>query len=97
MATLKSNDNKEMIIMSDCGCDEGIRVKIEEAFGEYCYQTYISGNWYKEQVGLLDKLKKIWAIIRNKDFYYSDIVMSKEDFQEYKKWINSVEVREWKI
>lgn len=34
MATLKSNDNKEMIIMCDCGCDEGIRVKIEEAFGE---------------------------------------------------------------
>ena len=88
MATLKSNDNKEMIITCRCGCDEGIRVKIDESLEEYCYQTYISGNWYKEQSGLLDKLKKIWSIIRNKDFYYSEVVMSKEDFEDYKKWIN---------
>ena len=88
MATLKSNDNKEMIITCNCGCDEGIRVKIDESFGDYCYQTYISGNYYKEQSGLLDKLKKIWNIIRNKDFYYSEVVMNKEDFEDYKKWIN---------
>ncbi len=88
MATLKSSDNKEMIITCRCGCDEGIRVKIDESFGDYCYQTYISGNWYKEQAGLLDKIKKICDIIRNKDFYYSEIVMNKEDFDEYKKWIN---------
>lgn len=85
MATLKSKDNKEMIITCRCGCDEGIRVKIDESFGDYCYQTYISGNYYKEQSGLLDKVRKIWAIVRNKDFYYSDIVMSKEDFEDYKK------------
>ena len=91
MATLKSDDNNEMIITCDCGCDEGIRVKIDksyELYGEYCYLTYISGNFYKEQAGLLDKLKKIWNIIRNKDFYYSEIVMGKEDFENYKKWIN---------
>ena len=88
MATLKSSDNKEMIITCSCGCDEGIRVKVEGFFDEYCYQTYISGNFYKEQAGLLDKIKKIWAIIKNKDFYYSEIVMSKEDFEDYKKWIN---------
>lgn len=88
MATLKSNDNKEMIITCRCGCDEGIKVKIEEFFDDYCYQTYISGIFYKEQAGLLDKIKKIWAIIRNKDFYYSEIIMSREDFKEYKKWIN---------
>ena len=91
MATLKSSDNNEMIVTCDCNCDEGIRVMIDksyELYGEYCYLTYISGNFYKEQAGLLDKLKKIWKIIRNKDFYYSEIVMSKEDFDNYKKWIN---------
>lgn len=88
MATLKSKDNKEIIITCDCNCDEGIRVKIDESYGDYCYLTYISGNWYKEQNVLSKKLKKIWNIIRNKDFYYSEVVMSKEDFEEYKKWIN---------
>lgn len=91
MATLKLSDNNEIIVTCDCNCDKGIRVKIDklyELYGEYCYLTYISGNFYKEQSGLLDKLKKIWRIIRNKDFYYSEIVMSKEDFEDYKKWIN---------
>lgn len=55
MATLKSKDNKEMIITCDCGCDEGIRVKIDTSYGDYCYLTYISGNWNKEQGGLLAK------------------------------------------
>lgn len=94
MATLKSKDNKEMILTCDYGCDEGIRVKIDTSYGDYCYLTYISGNWNKEQGGLLAKLKNIWKIIRNKDFYYSEVIMSKEDFEEYKNWINeqSIEV-----
>ena len=48
----------------------------------------LSGNWYKEQAGFIKKLKKIWAIIRNKDFYYSEIILNKKDWEEYKKWIN---------
>ena len=88
MATLKSKDNNEMIITCCCNCDEGIRIKIDESYDDYCYLTYISGNFYKEQHVLSKKLKKIWNIIRNKDFYYSEVVMSKEDFEEYKKWIN---------
>ena len=50
--------------------------------------TYLSGNWYKEQAEFIKKLKKIWAIIRNKDFYYSEIILNKKDWEEYKKWIN---------
>lgn len=53
--------------------------------------TYLSGNWYKEQAGFIKKLKKIWAIIRNKDFYYSEIILNKKDWEEYKKWINENE------
>lgn len=88
MATLKRADNKEMVITCMCGCDEGIRVKIDPSYGDYCYQTYISGNFYKEQCGIGQKLKKIWAIIKNKDFYYSEVIMTKEDFEEYRRWIN---------
>ena len=88
MATLKTKDNKEMIILCECGCDEGMRIQIDTEFGDYAYMTYVSGNFYKEKNGFFNKLKKIWDIIRNKDFYYSDIILSKEDFEEYKKWIN---------
>ena len=34
------------------------------------------------------KMKKIWAIIRNKDFYYSEIILNKKDWEAYKKWIS---------
>lgn len=87
MATLKTKDNKEMMIVCKCGCDEGIRIKIDTEFDDYAYMTYVSGNFYREQ-GFFKKLKKIWNIILNKDFCYSEIIMSKEDFEEYKKWIN---------
>lgn len=92
MAVLKSRDNKELIISCNCGCDEGVHIKIDESFGDFAYQAFTSGNFYKEQYGMFgvlkEKLKKIWAIVRNKDYYYSDIVMSKEEFQELKEWIN---------
>ena len=55
----------------------------------YFYQSYLSGNWYKEQAGLFQKLKKVWRILRNKDYYYSEICMTKEDWEEFKEWVNS--------
>lgn len=92
MAVLKSKDNKELIISCKCGCDEGVHIKIDDSCGDYAYQVFTNGNFYKEQYGMFgvlkEKLKKILAIIRNKDYYYSDIIMSKEDFNEFKDWIN---------
>lgn len=88
MAVLKNKDENELIISCKCGCDDGIRVKVCDDYGDYCYQTYLSGNLYKEQGSFWDKLRKIWAIIKNKDFYYSEIISPKDDWDEYEEWIN---------
>ena len=90
MAVFKNYNENELIINCDCGCDDGIHLKIEDyEDGTYAFLTYINGNFYKEQsFSFVSKLKKIWAIIRGKDFYYSDIVMKKEDFEKFKEWIN---------
>ena len=54
-------------------------------------KTYLSGHFYKEQEnGVWKKLKKIWAIIRNKDYYYSDVCMNKEQFEEFRAYIDSI-------
>lgn len=96
MAVLKNKDSTELLIDCNCGCDEGIRFKIDkEDFDCYCFMTYTNGSFYKEQNDSLwrvfcKKAKKIWAIIRNKDFYYSDIVMTKNEFDEFKEYINSI-------
>lgn len=87
MAILKDDNGTDLILSCECGCDEGIRVRVEEDDDMYCYQTYLSGNWYKEQGGIICKIKKIWKILRNKDFYYSEIMLSKQDWEAYKKWV----------
>ena len=92
MASFTSSDDNQLILTCSCGCDEGLRVNIDTSDEElYCYQTYLSANWYKEQGRFLSKLKKIWYIIINKDYYYSEICLAKEDWELYKKWINSHE------
>lgn len=97
MAILKSKDNKELLIDCDCGCGTGVRFRIDrDDYDYYCLMTYANGNFYTEQNETLrrvfcKKLKKIWAIIRNKDFYYSDVIMTKDDFAEFKEYVNSIE------
>lgn len=90
MAVFHAIEDNEIIISCKCGCDEGLRVKIDvdTEDEDYCYQTYLSGNWYAEQGSFMKKLRKIWAILRNKDFYYSEIVMSKNEWKAYKKWVD---------
>ena len=96
MSVMISDDNKELIVNCKCGCQDAIHIKVDDEDKDadyYAIQTYMNGNWYRDQDDRVfrcigRKLKKIWAIIRNKDYYYSDVLMSCEDFQKYKEYIN---------
>ena len=94
MAILKSEDNKNLMIDCECGCDEGMRLRIDpEDMYNYCIVTYTNGEFYRAQGDgfwnvLYKKLKKIIAIIKNRDYYYSEICMTKEDFERFKGYIN---------
>ena len=102
MAVLKNVDGTELLVDCHCGCNEGIRLKIEKdshVDDWFCFLTYTNGAFYKEQgetiFGVLGKkLKKIWAIIRNKDFYYADITMTRDEFQVFREWISNVDIGE---
>ncbi len=89
MAVFKNFNDDELIISCRCGCDEGIHFNIANFDDDdYVFVTYTSGDFYVQQAPFVEKLQKIWAIIRNKDFYYSEITMSKSDFKEFVKWVN---------
>lgn len=96
MAVLKNTDGTEFLVDCCCGCDEGIRLRINKNdFDYYSFLSYTSGHFYREQTDNLlmvfcKKLKKIWAIIRNKDFYYSEVTMTKDQFNEFREYINSI-------
>lgn len=96
MAALKNKDGTELYIDCTCGCNEGIRFKVcKDDIDYYCFMSYTNGNFYREQGDTLwyvlrKKLEKIWAIIRNKDFYYSEVVMTKDEFEEFREYINAI-------
>ena len=96
MSVMVSEDKKELIVTCKCGCQDTIHIKVDDEDKEadyYAIQTYMNGNWYRDQDDRVlrcigRKLKKIWTIIKNKDYYYSDVLMSREDFERYKEYIN---------
>ena len=96
MSVMISNDKKELIVTCKCGCQDTIHIKVDDEDKDadyYAIQTILSGNWYRDQDDRIlrcsgRKLKKIWAIVRNKDYYYSDVLMSREDFRKYKEYVN---------
>ena len=96
MAILRNKDGTELLVDCHCGCNEGIRLTVDkDDFDYYCFMSYTNGQFYREQDDTLwrvfcKKIKKIWAIIRNKDFYYAEITMNKDDFYEFKEYINSI-------
>ncbi len=64
MATFKTSDDNQLILTCSCGCDEGLRINIDTSGEElYCYQTYLSATWYKEQKIFLSKLNKIGKLL----------------------------------
>ena len=96
MAVLKNKDGTELLADCCCGCDAGVRLRIDkDDFDYYCIMSYTNGAFYRDQDDKLwriiyKKLKKIWAIIRNKDFYYAEVAMTKEEFDEFREYINSI-------
>lgn len=96
MAVLKNKDNTEFLVDCNCGCNDGVRFRIDkDDFDYYCFMSYTNGNFYRDQDETLwkvfcKKLKKIWAIIRNKDFYYAEVMMNKDEFNEFKEYINNL-------
>lgn len=100
MGVLYNKEETQLIINCDCGCEAGYHFRIEkDNTGEndsYCFCTVLSGNWYSDQDSRIlvvwwKKIRKIWAILRNKDFYYADVVMTKKDFMEFKRWIGGID------
>ena len=93
MAVFYNKEKTELVVTCNDGCGEAAHIVIDVDDSEfYGFMSYMNGNFYKEQYGvfgtLKEKCKKIWAIIRNKDYIYSDIIMTKADFEIFKEYIN---------
>lgn len=93
----KSKDIDEIIVMCGCRCDDGMHISIvKDEYNYYSVLSYINSNYYRDQnikvfKVIKNKIKKIWTILRGKDYRYSEIIMNKNDFHKFREYINSIE------
>ena len=92
-----TNDKKGLIATCKCGCGESFSIEIEDTGKEddyYAFLVFMKNDYQTEYYqnplrALRIKLKKIWCIIRGKDYYYSDTIMTRKDFEVFRKYVNS--------
>ncbi len=97
MAVMKSSDGNDLMLDCRCGCCSGLRFKIDKYSDDgYGLITYTSGNFYTEQDHTVwavwkKKIRKIWRILRGKDYCYSEVLLSKCEMEEFKEYLLSLE------
>lgn len=95
MAVLMTKDKKEIIVTCNCGCKSSVNIQIDdmEDMESYAFLCFLKDNFYTEYNNnpwraFKVKMRKIWHILRGKDYCYSDTIMTKKDYEEFKKYIN---------
>lgn len=94
MSVFFTKDKQELIVTCNCGCEEAFHLKVnrdeEDDFYSVLYfmksnfdTEYAASPWRAFKI----KMRKIRCILRNKDYYYSDVILTKEDFAELKRYL----------
>jgi len=81
-------EEKRFFIPCDCGCNimEFDYFDEEEMF----ISNYVSTFYEKQDQifgNILRRIKFIWFILRGKEFHLYEVVIRKEQLQEFKKWV----------
>ena len=97
MAVMRSSDGQDLMLDCRCGCCNGLRFTIDRySEDSYGLITYTSGNFYAEQDMTLfaiwkSKLRKIWRILRNKDYCYSEVLLHKSEMEDFKEFLSQLD------
>lgn len=91
----KNTKGQSLIVNCSCGCGKGIEFRIYKDEDDYVNLSLISSDWYARQLSgwgiFKEKVKKIWFILRGKDYYYSEIILPKDEWEDFKKVVNEVD------
>lgn len=90
---MKDNGNKRCVLYCDCGCENGVILKTENDENGY-YISLVSDIYYtSHKTGwsrFKERCKRIWRIIRNKEYYYFEICIHGDDIKEFKKFVENM-------
>ncbi len=84
-----------MALFCSCGCHDGVVLKIDKDIdGKIAFLSLVSDKFYSEQNGFFlrlgEKIKRIWRILRNKEYCYFEIVLKEKDIEEFKGFVNKM-------
>ena len=85
--------DKEILLKCTCGCSILALSRWEEDNfpPEYIISLYSITFGEKQNPiwhNIQDRLKMIWCAIRGKQFYFYDLIISKDQLEEFKKFVN---------
>lgn len=87
LAKTRKND---YVMFCDCGCNEGVVFKIVNEDGDISVGL-VSDNFYirqdKGNMSFKEKIKRIWYIIKGKEYHYFDILITKDELQKFKEFV----------
>lgn len=96
---MRENDDTEDIktMFCSCGCADGVVLKYEKGDGE-AWLSLVTDMFSVEQGNfirrLIEKCRRIWSVIRNKEYSYFGIWIKKEELQEFKDFVSKMEVND---
>lgn len=80
----------EYVTFCKCGCGNGVVLKFDNEDDELSVQL-VSDNHYtmqnKGNTSLKEKLRRIWYIITGKEYCFFDILIDKDELQEFKEFV----------
>lgn len=83
-------DKNEYVAFCNCGCGNGMVLKFDKEDDELSLQL-VSDNFYtmqsKNRMSLREKIKRIWYIIRGKEYCYFDLIIAKDELMRFKGFI----------
>lgn len=95
-SVLSNKEGTDFAISCDCGCKNTIRIeKIIDETGNLISIGFLTDNYYNKQQTIWsiikEKVKKIKCILTNKDFYHFEIILTNDQFNEFREYIDRLD------
>jgi len=91
---MKKSDKKEFTVACDCGCVILRYHYWDDDTADIHFLEYYVSAFYRDQYGFWDRVKKklslLWMILRGKEFRFHELVLNKEDIENFKKFVEAM-------
>lgn len=84
-------NKKYTTMFCTCGCGDGVVLRADHNKNIGISLQLVSSNFYSgcnnKRDSIKEKIKRIWYIICEKEYCYFDILIDKDELQEFKQFV----------